>query len=81
MQKGIEDAAVIIEYPTLKQREAVSALQAEDLIRIAQWEEEVKAIIASPSCPVVIPAGRSGGRAKICKQCSYFDFCYSTESE
>jgi len=73
-QKGVENATGIIEYPKLKQREEVSALQPDDLTKIAQWEEEVKAIITSPACPAVI-------RAKICKRCSYFDFFYSTESE
>lgn len=71
-QKGIEGVTGIIEYPKLKQREQVPALTEEDIGVIARWEEEVKAIVESSSCPDVI-------RAKICKRCSYYDFCYSSE--
>jgi CRISPR-associated exonuclease Cas4 len=71
-QKGIEDATGIIEYPRLKQRETVKALSADDVETIKRWEQEVETILASSKCPDVI-------RAKICKPCSYYDFCYSSE--
>lgn len=71
-QKGIEGVTGIIEYPKLKQREQVSALTGDDLEMIGRWEDEVSAIVQSSSCPDVI-------RAKICKRCSYYDFCYSSE--
>ncbi len=71
-QKGIEGASGMIEYPRLKQREEVPALLPEDIKTIEHWEQEVHSIIESASCPPVITA-------KICKQCSYHDFCYSTE--
>jgi CRISPR-associated exonuclease Cas4 len=71
-QKGIEDATGIIEYPRLKQRETVKALGEDDVEAVKQWEQEVETIITSSKCPDVI-------RAKICKQCSYYDFCYSSE--
>ena len=73
-QKGIEGASGIIEYPRLKQREAVNALSEAEVETVTQWEQAVEVIITSSVCPDVI-------RAKICKQCSYYDFCYSTESE
>lgn len=73
-QKGIEGATGLIEYPRLKQREPVEALKESDVAVIVGWEEEIKTILATPNCPAVI-------RAKICRSCSYFDFCYSTESE
>lgn len=73
-QKGVHGATGIIEYPKLKQREAVSALTHADLEMIAHWEKDVSEIMDLGTCPQVI-------RAKICGQCSYFDFCYSTESE
>jgi CRISPR-associated exonuclease Cas4 len=73
-QKGIVDATGIIEYPRLRQRETVKVLTDEDVKRIEQWEAEVKAIIGSDVCPSVI-------HAKLCQKCSYYDFCYSTESE
>jgi CRISPR-associated exonuclease Cas4 len=74
LQKGVAGVTGIIEYPKLKQREQVSALTEDDVKVIAGWEKEVESIIWSSTCPEVI-------RAKICKQCSYYDFCYSTESE
>lgn len=73
-QKGIEGATGIIEYPRLRQRETVPALTASDINTITRWEHEAGAVIKSASCPEVI-------RSKICKRCSYYDFCYSTESE
>lgn len=73
-EKGVDGATGIIEYPKLKQREAVAALTDNDVATIKRWEKEVNEIIESPSCPGVI-------NSKICKQCSYYDFCYSTESE
>lgn len=73
-QKGIEGATGIIEYPKLKQREPVEALTESDIAQIKSWEDDVKTIITMPTCPDVI-------RAKICRSCSYFDFCYSTETE
>ncbi|HEX7016747.1 MAG TPA: CRISPR-associated protein Cas4 [Cyclobacteriaceae bacterium] len=72
-QRGIDNATGIIEYPRLKQREPVAALSLSDAEAISQWEEEAKAIASFPKCPPVI-------RAKICKTCSYHDFCYATES-
>lgn len=71
--KGVVDATGIIEYPRLKQREPVAALTQFDVETIARWENDVQAIVSSPECPPVI-------RAKICRTCSYHDFCYTTES-
>lgn len=71
-QKGVEGATGVIEYPKLKQREAVPALREEDLTRIAEWEKEVNSVVTAESCPAVIGA-------KICRRCSYYDFCYSGE--
>jgi CRISPR-associated exonuclease Cas4 len=73
-QKGIEGATGLIEYPKLKRREEVQALSVLDVQEIIQWENEVQAIVNSSICPDVI-------HAKICKQCSYYDFCYSTEAD
>lgn len=73
-QKGIEGATGLIEYPKLKRREEVQALSVSDVQKIIGWENEVQAIVSSSICPDVI-------HAKICKQCSYYDFCYSTEAD
>lgn len=72
-QSGIDDATGIIEYPRLKQRKPVAALTPSDVEAIRQWEKDVHGIVAAAECPPVI-------RAKICRRCSYHDFCYATES-
>lgn len=72
-QSGIDDATGIIEYPRLKQREPVPALTPSDVEAITGWENDVRAIVTGAECPPVI-------RAKICRKCSYHDFCYATES-
>jgi CRISPR-associated exonuclease Cas4 len=74
MQKGIEGATGILEYPKLKQRQEVPALTADHANEIKVWEQQVADIISSPSCPGVI-------KNRICKRCSYEDFCYSGETE
>lgn len=68
---GIDDATGIIEYPTLRQREQVF-LSKEDIDGIKMWEEDIQQICGSKECPKVI-------NAKICKSCSYYDFCYIEE--
>jgi CRISPR-associated exonuclease Cas4 len=73
-QTGIEGASGIIEYPRLKQRQQVACLTLEETGEISNWEREVQKIVASHLCPEVI-------RARICKQCSYHDFCYSGEKD
>ena len=70
-QKGIAGVRGIIEYPKLKQREEV-ILTEEGMKNVALWEEEVRQIIAEEMCPPLL-------HAKLCKSCSYFDFCYSSE--
>jgi CRISPR-associated exonuclease Cas4 len=73
-QKGIAAATGIIEYPKLKQMHRVEALTDADLKDVRQWEQDATSIVEQTHCPPVI-------RAKICQSCSYFDFCYATESE
>ena len=70
-EKGIEGVAGILEYPRLKQRREVT-LTEHDKAAIRAWEKDVLNIVGTEKCPDVI-------RAKICKSCSYFDFCYSAE--
>jgi len=73
VQHGITDATGMIDYPKLRQREAVE-LKEEDILLIAQWENEIPALIYNDKCPDVI-------RKPVCKNCSYNDFCYIDESE
>ncbi len=72
MQKGVEGATGLIEYPKLRERQEVASLTSQEVDEIAQWEKEVGDIINASQCPDVI-------HAKICQRCSYYDFCYSSE--
>lgn len=72
-QRGLDGVTAILEYPRLKTREVVT-LQPEEFAEVEKWERQVTDVIAAENCPPVI-------RSRICKTCSYFDFCYSNESE
>lgn len=61
----------IIEYPKLREREEVY-LKEKDIDYLENTVREIKALIESEECPLVI-------NARICKSCSYYDFCYSGE--
>lgn len=71
LEKGIEGVTGILEYPKLKQREDVFLTEA-DKENVKQWEIDVGRIVKNDACPGVI-------KAKICKTCSYHDFCYARE--
>jgi CRISPR-associated exonuclease Cas4 len=70
-EKGVEGVTGIIEYPKLKQREDV-ILREDEKAEVFRWENEVRTIVRNEKCPNVL-------RAKVCKSCSYHDFCYSDE--
>lgn len=70
-QMGIEGVTGIIEYPKMRQREVVE-LKEEDEKLIGRWEDEIARITDGEVCPPVI-------NKKICKSCSYFEFCYVGE--
>jgi CRISPR-associated exonuclease Cas4 len=69
-QNGIEGATGIIEYPKQRHTSHIAALTDADRANIVAWEKEVSQIIDNEEIPKVI-------KAKICKSCSYFDFCYA----
>ncbi len=71
-QHGVADASGIIEYPDLRKTESVPPLTEADVREIEQWEQAVLQIAAQETCPPAI-------RKPICKNCSYYDFCYSGE--
>jgi len=70
-RNGIEGVTGILEYPTLRHRSHVE-LTDEDRKQIKVIESEIVSIIKSEKCPPVI-------NAKICKSCSYYEFCYISE--
>ena len=70
-RNGVEGVTGILEYPTLRQTDKV-ALKDADRERIREMEVDIVRIVEAENCPPVI-------NAKICKQCSYYEFCYVTE--
>jgi CRISPR-associated exonuclease Cas4 len=61
----------ILEYPRLRETKDVR-LTATDETYLRSAMAQISALIESDRCPPVI-------NSKICKSCSYFDFCYVSE--
>lgn len=72
-RNGIIGATGILEYPVLRRTQDV-LLDESDKQKIIRKEEEIIKISQNKLCPSVI-------NSKICKKCSYYDFCYSDEIE
>ena len=72
-RNGIIGVTGILEYPVLRKTESV-LLTDIDRETILTMEKEIKAIIESEDCPPL-------EKKRICKSCSYYDFCYSREEE
>ena len=70
-RNGIEDVKGVLEYPALRHTAPVILTDA-DRIRITEMEKEIRQLIEGDVCPPVI-------NAKICKNCSHYDFCYVGE--
>jgi len=70
-QNGIEEVTGIIEYPKLKLKNKVT-LSKEDAIHIENVKQHIEKMVADDKCPPRI-------NSKICKKCSYYDFCYVEE--
>lgn len=67
-RNGIEGVTGILEYPTLRQTTKI-LLSDFDKNYIKNIEKEIEEILGNDTCPPRI-------EAKICKNCSYFEFCY-----
>ena len=72
-RNGIEGVTGVLEYPTLRKTQEV-VLSDVDRERIQEMEVDIQRIISDDDCP---PLQKRG----ICRNCSYFDFCYSGEEE
>jgi len=70
---GIEGVSGILEYPALRQTQQVE-LNDSDRQQLKLIEADIEKIIHSEQCPGVI-------HSRICRQCSYYDFCYVREKE
>ena len=68
-QNGIEGVRGILEYPVLRKKDEI-VLSEVDRDRLKEMEKEIIHIIEREDCP-------PREKKKLCKNCSYFDFCYS----
>ena len=70
---GIEGVTGVLEYPELRKTSQVF-LNDDDRARLTEDTKKIEEIIESDKCPPTI-------KSKICRSCSYFDFCYCKEEE
>lgn len=70
-QHGITDVGGILEYPTLRRTQRVE-LTDDDRRHIKQIEGDIAAIVALEQCPPMV-------KKALCKQCSYYEFCFTHE--
>ncbi len=72
-RNGIVGVTGILEYPVLRKRDTV-VLSEVDRETIKTIEEEIVQIVENENCPPL-------AKKNICRNCSYYEFCYSTEEE
>lgn len=70
---GVDGATGILEYPTLRRTMEVELTPADEK-SIDVMRNAINQIVASRECPPLL------GHKK-CRQCAYFDFCYSGEAD
>ena len=68
-QYGIEGVSGVIEYPKLREKKEVT-LNEHDRVYLQECIKEIEAIAGSEFCP-------AKADKRICKNCSYFDFCWA----
>lgn len=72
-QNGIEEVTGILEYPILRKTKDV-ILSGIDRKQIVEIIADIQNIISNDICPLLQKKG-------ICKNCSYFEFCYTREED
>lgn len=72
-RNGIEGCAGLLEYPMMRQTMPVE-ITDKDREEIRRIEQDISDIIESDVCPPL-------SKKHICKSCSYYDFCFTTEIE
>ncbi len=70
-QNGIDGVTGTLEYPKLRETKQVH-LTEDDKTYLQQVTEDIGQLVTAEVCPPRI-------NSKICKQCSYYDFCYVEE--
>lgn len=73
-RNGIEGVTGILEYPLLRKTTEV-VLSDVDREEIGRMRREIEKVLSSEECPEVCT------RKGICRNCSYYDFCFSGEEE
>lgn len=72
-KNGIEGISGVLEYPVLRKKDSV-ILSDIDREMIREIEFDIQRVVESMTCPPI-------EKKRICKNCSYFDFCFSGEEE
>lgn len=72
-QNGIIGCSGLLEYPTLRQTKHID-LSESDRKMLEEMGREINLIIHSDTCP-------PKDKKRICKNCSYYDFCYTVEPD
>lgn len=72
-QHGAEGVRGILEYPTLRKTNEV-VLSDVDREQIQEMMTDIEKIVSQDECP---PLAKKG----ICKNCSYYEFCYADEQD
>ena len=70
-QNGVEGVTGILEYPKIKETKTIE-LTEPDRVYLKLISNHIAEITESEICPPLL-------HAKICKACSYYDFCYCSE--
>lgn len=70
---GIEGVTGILEYPVLRKKDQI-ILSELDRIYLLDTEKQIEEITSNDKCPPLL-------KSKVCKSCSYYDFCYSNEED
>jgi|SRR5690554_173953 CRISPR-associated exonuclease Cas4 len=65
-------ASAILEYPTLRKTMPIE-LTSEDESTIEDMQLKIEKLVKTSECPPLL-------NSKKCRNCSYFDFCYSGET-
>lgn len=72
-QNGIEGVTGLLEYPVLRKTQPV-ILSDLDREKIEAMKKDIEKIVSDENCPPLI-------QKSLCRNCSYFEFCYSKEVE
>ena len=68
---GVDGATGMLEYPKLRHTSHVD-LSMDDIVYLEQVAQQILSIVEDERCPPRI-------NSKICRSCSYYDFCYIEE--